>query len=196
MPRIINKALKESITVITNMGEAGYLDYKGNPRAYVYAKVLDGLTEAKLALEILSRGLLQNAAAKAFMSVKSILSALIVSNFGKLVEVVDGRRIWYERVGYSAPTTGLIGISRDLGRIGIDVDKVVRIALSLHRFSCNGLDPNLVDYGDLDEVRDDIIEVVRWVTEVEGLFRDVWDEGLGRGLEELRALLNRRGVRG
>jgi len=98
------------------MDEVGYLDHKGNPRAYVYAKVLDGLTEAKLALEMLSSGLLQNAAAKAFMSVKSIVSALIVGNFSRLVEVVDGRRrVWYESVGYSAPTTGLIGISRDLG---------------------------------------------------------------------------------
>jgi hypothetical protein len=193
---MINKTLKELMAVVTNMGEVGYLDYKGNPRAYVYAKVLDGLTEAKLALEALSSGLLQNAAAKAFMSIKSIVSALIVSNFGKLVEVVDGRRrVWYESVGYSAPTTGLIGVSRDLGRIGIDVDKVVRIALSLHRFSYNGLDPNLVDYRDLDEVRDDIIEVIKWVTEVKGLFRDDWDEGLGRELEELRALLNRQGVK-
>ena len=81
------------------------------------------------------------------------------------------------------------------GRIGIDVDRVVRIALSLHRFSYNGLDPNLVDYRDLDEVRDDIIEVIKWVTEVKGLFRDVWDEGLGRELEELRTLLNRQGVK-
>jgi hypothetical protein len=53
---MINKALKELTTVVTNMGEVGHLDYKGNPRAYVYAKVLDGLTEAKLALEMLSRG--------------------------------------------------------------------------------------------------------------------------------------------
>jgi len=42
--------------MVTNMGEVGYLDYKGNPRAYVYAKVLDGLTKAKLALEMLSKG--------------------------------------------------------------------------------------------------------------------------------------------
>jgi len=62
------------------MGEVGYLDYRSNPGAYVYAKVLDGLVEARLALEMLSRGLMQNAAAKAFMSVKSIVSALVVSN--------------------------------------------------------------------------------------------------------------------
>jgi len=39
------------------MGEVGYLDYRSNPGAYVYARVLDGLVEAKLALEMLSRGL-------------------------------------------------------------------------------------------------------------------------------------------
>jgi len=37
------------------MGEVGYLDYRSNPGAYVYAKVLDGLVEARLALEMLSR---------------------------------------------------------------------------------------------------------------------------------------------
>jgi Archaeal PaREP1/PaREP8 family. len=68
------------------MGEVGYLDYRSNPGAYVYARVLDGLVEAKLALEMLSRGLMQNAAAKAFVSVKSIVSALVVNNISKLIE--------------------------------------------------------------------------------------------------------------
>jgi len=29
------------MAMVTDMGEVGYLDYKGNPRAYVYAKVLE-----------------------------------------------------------------------------------------------------------------------------------------------------------
>jgi hypothetical protein len=177
------------------MGEAGYLDYRSNPGAYVYAKVLDGLVEARLALEMLSRDLMQNAAAKAFMSVKSIVSALVVSNISKLIEgKPDRERDWYENVGYSAPITGLIGISRDLGRLGIDVDRVVRIALSLHRFSYNGLDPNLVDYRNLHEVRDDVLEVVKWVIGVEVLFKGIWDDRLSREVEELRALLSKQGV--
>ncbi|MGC8543915.1 MAG: hypothetical protein ACP5NQ_08230 [Vulcanisaeta sp.] len=45
------------------------------------------------------------------MSIKSIVSALIVKNLGKIIEGLDERRrAWYEDVGYSA----LIGISRDL----------------------------------------------------------------------------------
>ena len=177
------------------MGEVGYLDYRSNPGAYVYARVLDGLVEAKLALEMLSRGLMQNAAAKAFVSVKSIVSALVVNNISKLIEgKPDRERDWYENVGYSALTTGLIGISRDLRRLGIDVDRVVRIALSLHKFSYNGLDPNLVDYRNLHEVRDDVLEVVKWVIGVEVLFKGIWDDRLSREVEELRALLSRQGV--
>lgn len=41
---------------------------------------------------------------------------------------------------YSAPTTGLIGISKDLKKLGIDVEAVVKTALPLHRFSYNGFD--------------------------------------------------------
>lgn len=134
--------------------EVGYLDYKRDPRAYVYAKVLDGLTEARLALEMLGRGMIQNASAKAFMSVKSIVSALVVKNFVKIIEGVDERRrAWYEDVGYSAPTTGLVGISKDLKRLGIEVEVIVKTALMLHRFSYNGFDPNLVDYKDLMRLR-------------------------------------------
>jgi len=81
-----------------------------------------------------------------------------------------------------------------LGRLGIDVDRVVRIALSLHRFSYNGLDPNLVDYRNLHEVRDDVLEVVKWVIGVEVLFKGIWDDRLSREVEELRALLSRQGV--
>jgi len=54
----------------------GYLDYKKDSKAYVYAKLYDSLVEGKLTLEMLERGLLQNASAKAFLSVKSLLVRL------------------------------------------------------------------------------------------------------------------------
>lgn len=173
--------------------EVGYLDYKRDPVAYVYAKVLDGLVEARLALEMLGRDLIQNASAKAFMSVKSIVSALVVKNFAKIIEggVDERRRAWYENVGYSATTTGLIGISKDLKKLGIDVEAVVKTALLLHRFSYNGFDPNLVDYRDTDEVKDDIIEVVSWALTIKELFRDIWDERLEQEERELMKLLER-----
>ncbi len=94
-------------------------------------------------------------------------------------------------MGYSATTTGLIGISKDLKKLGIDVEAVVKTALLLHRFSYNGFDPNLVDYRDTDEVKDDIIEVVSWALTIKELFRDIWDERLEQEERELMKLLER-----
>ena len=167
----------------------GFLDYRKDPEAYVYAKVYDSLVEGRLALEMLRRGLLQNAASKAFMGVKSAVSALVVSNLGKLLEGLGDRdRFWYENVGYSAPTTGLIRIARDLRRIGVDVENVVRIALSLHRFSYNGFDPNFVDYGEPGDVEGDVLEVIEWLLSLDRYFR--FDERLEREREEIRKLLS------
>ena len=166
----------------------GLLDYKKDPKAYVHAKIYDSLVEGRLSLEMLKRGLLQNASAKAFMSVKSAISALVVSNFDKLLEGKDEKeKFWYENEGYSAPTTGLIGISKDLKRLNIDVEKIVRIALSLHKFSYNGFDPNFVDYRNEKEVEDDIIEVVEWVVNLDSYF--TFDEKLKKEKEEIEKLM-------
>ena len=38
----------------------------------------------------------------------------------RILEFKSGKeRSWYEDVGYSAPTTGLIGISKDLEKLNI-----------------------------------------------------------------------------
>ena len=117
------------------------LDYKKDPRSYVRAKVLEGLIEGRLALEMLRKGFLTNSASKAFISVKAIVSALVVKNLDRIIkDKPEKERGWYEKVGYSAPTTGLIGISYDLERLGYDVGLIVRIALTLHAFSYNGFD--------------------------------------------------------
>jgi Archaeal PaREP1/PaREP8 family. len=68
------------------------------------------------------------------------------------------------------------------------VDRVVRIALSLRRFSYDGLDLNLVDYRNLHEVRGDVLEVVKWVIGVEVLFKGIWDDRLSREVDELISL--------
>ncbi|MEM1646351.1 MAG: PaREP1 family protein [Ignisphaera sp.] len=166
----------------------GFLDYKKNPREYVYAKVYESLIEGRLALEMLKRGLLQNASSKAFMSVKSAISAIVVENFDKILEGKNEKeRFWYENVGYSAPTTGLIGISRDLKKLNIDVEFVVRIALSLHRFSYNGFDPNFVDYRESKEVEEDIKEAIKWLLSMDLYIK--FDEKLEKEKEEIRKLL-------
>ena len=122
----------------------GYLDYKSDSKGYIYTKLYDCLVEGRSALEMMRKGLLQNASSKAFLSVKSAVSALVVKNLNEIVKLKDEReKYWYENVGHSAPKTGLIGISKDLKSLGIDAKNVVRIALTLHRFSYNGFRPQL-----------------------------------------------------
>ena len=58
----------------------GFLDYKSDSKGYIYAKLYDCLVEGRLALEMMRKGLLQNASSKAFLSVKSAVSALVVKN--------------------------------------------------------------------------------------------------------------------
>ena len=111
-------------------------DYKENPKSYIHMKVMESLVESRLTLEMLKRELLTNASSKAFISLKSFISALIVKDFDKIIQnKPEKEKEWYERIGYSVPTTGLIGVSYDLEKLGYNVSLVVRIALSLHSFS-------------------------------------------------------------
>ncbi|PVU76927.1 hypothetical protein DDW13_01750 [Acidianus hospitalis] len=168
----------------------GYLDYKKDFKGYIYAKLYDSLIEGKLSLEMLQRGMIQNASSKAFLSVKSAISALVVKNLEKIIKSKNEKeKYWYENVGYSAPTTGLIGISKDLKKLGIDVENVVRIALSLHKFSYNGFDPNFVDYRNEEEVISDVKEVTEWLINLNQYFSDFWNEKLEKARKELEELL-------
>ncbi|ACP56380.1 PaREP1 family protein [Saccharolobus islandicus] len=163
------------------------LDYKADPRSYVYIKVMETLTEGKLALEMLKKGMITNASSKTFITVKAMVSALVIKNFDKIVQSKSEKeKDWYERVGYSAPTTGLIGISYDLEKLGYDVQLIVKTALLLHSFSYNGFDPNFVNYKDKGEVERDILTVVEFIKRnIKKYFEDIWDEKLEDKLKEL-----------
>ncbi|ADB88379.1 PaREP1 family protein [Saccharolobus islandicus] len=163
------------------------LDYKADPRSYVYVKVMETLTEGKLALEMLKKGMITNASSKAFITVKAMVSALVIKNFDKIVQSKSEKeKDLYERVGYSAPTTGLIGISYDLEKLGYDVQLIVKTALLLHSFSYNGFDPNFVNYKDKGEVERDILTVVEFIKRnIKKYFEDIWDEKLEDKLKEL-----------
>lgn len=163
------------------------LDYKADPKSYVYVKVMESLVESKLALEMLRKGMITNASSKAFIAVKAIVSALVVKNFDKIIQLKSEKeKDWYERVGYSAPTTGLIGISYDLAKLGYDVQLIVKTGLLLHSFSHNGFDPNFVNYKDKDEVEKDIITIVEFIkSNIKKYFEVIWDEKLESKLNEL-----------
>lgn len=163
------------------------LDYKTDPKSYIYVKVMEGLMESKLALEMLRKGMITNASSKAFIAVKAIISALVVKNFDNILKSKSEKeKDWYERVGYSAPTTGLIGISYDLAKLGYDVQLIVKTALLLHSFSYNGFDTSFVNYKDKDEVEKDIIMVIEFIkNKVKKFFEDIWDEKLESRLKEI-----------
>ncbi|BDB98781.1 PaREP1 family protein [Saccharolobus caldissimus] len=163
------------------------LDYKADPKSYVYVKVMESLMETKLALEMLRKGMITNASSKAFIAVKAIVSALVVKNFDKIIQLKSEKeKDWYERVGYSAPTTGLIGISYDLAKLGYDVQLIVKTGLLLHSFSYNGFDPNFVNYKDKDEVEKDIITIIEFIkSNIKKYFEVIWDEKLESKLNEL-----------
>jgi Archaeal PaREP1/PaREP8 family. len=148
---------------------------------------METLTEGKLALEMLKKGMITNASSKAFITVKAMVSALVIKNFDKIVQSKSEKeKDWYERVGYSAPTTGLIGISYDLEKLGYDVQLIVKTALLLHSFSYNGFDPNFVNYKDKGEVERDILTVVEFIKRnIKKYFEDIWDEKLEDKLKEL-----------
>ena len=144
----------------------GYLDFKTRPREYAKARLMEALTEAKLAEEMLSRELYQNAANKAFTALKALLSALVVL---EAIEKIrdEKRREWYMKVGYAAPTTGMLKIAKDLESLGYSgVELATRTALMLRRLAYNGLDPNFVDYADLEEVEADVRQLVDYVRSV------------------------------
>jgi HEPN domain-containing protein len=143
-----------------------YLDFKNRPKEYVKARIEEARAEAKSAEEMLKRQLYQNAANKAFMALKALLSALVVSRLDLLTRDAK-RREWYLEVGYAAPTTGLIRIAKDLEALGVaGVEPVVKTALMLHRFAYNGFDPNFVDYSDLEEVVSDVKQVLEYVEKI------------------------------
>ena len=70
----------------------------------------------------------------------------MVSNFNKIIERKrrEGREDevkWYLRIGYTAPTTGLVGVSRDLENLGYrGIVNLTTAMLGVHRYAHNGLD--------------------------------------------------------
>ena len=59
--------------------------HKPTSEDYVKARLLETLVEAQLALEFLGRGLVRNAAGKAFQAWRALLTALLKLEFDKLL---------------------------------------------------------------------------------------------------------------
>jgi len=167
--------------------------------AYVEARLLEALGEARLALEYLERGLTRNAACKAFQAWKALLAALLRLELERLKAVAkteEERRWLGSKAVPRVPTTKMKELSRllrDVGHEGITF--VTDKALDLHDYQYHGPDPDAVlsKYTTRESAAADVVELlqelVRRVEALKGRVR--WSDELERALEEVRRALTR-----
>jgi len=166
--------------------------------AYVEARLLEALGEARLALEFLERGLTRNAACKAFQAWKAFLAALLRLELEKLKAIVktEEERRWLEsRAVPRIPTAKMKELSRllrDVGHEGITF--VTDKALDLHDYQYHGPDPDMAlsKYATRESAAADVVELLQeLVRRVEALKKRIkWGEELEKALEEAKKSLS------
>ena len=120
---------------------------KPSDAAYVEARLLEALTEAKLAVGFLGRGLVRNAAGKAFQAWKALLAALLRLELDKLKALArsEEERRWLESTAVPrVPTTRMFSLSlmlEGLGYRGLSV--WTERALNTHDYQYHGPDPDM-----------------------------------------------------
>ncbi|MCG3108234.1 hypothetical protein L3N51_00515 [Metallosphaera sp. J1] len=142
---------------------------------YIYARVIESLADSLLAIDLFQGGHTRNGAGKAFVAVKSLISALVVKFRDNLVEMAkqENEKEWIKKKGHTAPTHSLKSLGMYFEKIGIDVYLLIEIALDLHDYQYNGFDPDFSPYKDKEQVKNDIIKVV---TQVHGLINKYFVE--------------------
>jgi len=167
--------------------------------AYVEARLLEALAEARLALEFLERGLTRNAACKAFQAWKALLAALLrleLERLKTLAKTEEERRWLESKAVPRVPTTKMKELGRlleEAGHYGISAwtDK----ALNLHDYQYHGPDPDMAlsKYATRESAAADVVELLQELTRrVEALRGRVrWSGELEKALEEVRRALTR-----
>jgi hypothetical protein len=165
--------------------------------AYVEARLLEALGEARLALEFLERGLTRNAAGKAFQAWKALLAALLRLELERLkvLAKTEEERRWLESKAVPrVPTTEMKELSRllrDVGHEGITF--VTDKALDLHDYQYHGPDPDMAlsKYATRESAAADVVELIQeLVRRVEALRgRLKWTEEIEKALEEVKRAL-------
>ena len=167
---------------------------KPSTEGYVSARLLEALVEGRLALEFLERGLVRNAAGKAFQAWRALLAALLRLELEKLKAVVktEEERRWLESTAVPRVPTGRIkALSQMLeevghGGISFGTDK----ALDLHDYQYHGPDPDMAlsKYRNREEAARDVVLLLKELARrVEALRQRVqWSEELERALKALK----------
>ncbi|MEM0484671.1 MAG: PaREP1 family protein [Pyrobaculum sp.] len=167
---------------------------------YASARLLEALVEGVLALEFLRRGLVRNAAGKAFQAWRALLAALLRLELERLKAVAktEEERKWLETTAVPrVPTSRMTALSQMLeeaGHAGIAAwtDK----ALKLHDYQYHGPDPDMAlsKYRNREEAAVDVLLLLRELTRrIEVLKpRAKWGEELDKALSQLKTELGGR----
>ncbi|MGC8543477.1 MAG: PaREP1 family protein [Vulcanisaeta sp.] len=161
---------------------------------YVGVRLLESLIEARLALEFLNKGLVRNAAGKAFQSWKAFLAALLRLELNKLVQMArsDEERQWLiNKAVPRIPTSRMKALSQMLEEIGYPrISFSTSTALDLHDYQYNGPDPDMAlsKYRNREEAAYDIRllinELIRRIEELRTKIK--WNNDLENALNELK----------
>ena len=165
--------------------------------AYVEARLLEALGEARLALEFLERGLTRNAACKAFQAWKALMATLLRLELERLKALAktEEERRWLEAKAVPrVPTTKMKELSRLLEEAGHEgIPFVTALALDLHEYQYHGPDPDMAlsKYTTRESAAADVLLLLKEITRrVEALRGRVkWSEELEKALEEVRRAL-------
>ncbi|MFP3252237.1 MAG: PaREP1 family protein [Thermoproteus sp.] len=172
---------------------------KPSDAAYVEARLLEALGEARLALEFLERGLTRNAACKAFQAWRALLAALLrleLERLKALAKTEEERRWLESKAVPRVPTTKMKELSRLLKAAGHEgITFVTDKALDLHDYQYHGPDPDAVlsKYTTRGSAAADVVELLQELARrVEALRGRVkWGEELEEALEEVKRALAR-----
>ncbi|MEM4438372.1 MAG: PaREP1 family protein [Pyrobaculum sp.] len=165
---------------------------------YISARLLEALVEARLAVEFLGKGLIRNAAGKAFQAWKALLAALLRLELERLKAMAktEEERKWLETTAVArVPTTRLMSLSLLLEKIGYrGLTLTTAMALSLHDYQYHGPDPDLAlsKFRNRQEAASAtagfITELVKMVENLRT--RAKWSNDLEKAIDELKKSLS------
>ncbi|MEM0463227.1 PaREP1 family protein [Pyrobaculum sp.] len=164
---------------------------------YATARLLEALIEARLALEFLQRGLVRNAAGKAFQAWKALLAAILRLELDKLAQTAktdEEKRRLAEKAVPRVPTTRMKALSQLLEEIGhANISAWTSVALNLREYQYNGPDPDLAAsmYRSREEAAKDVVLLVAEIAKrAEALRQRVkWSAELEEALRALKEQL-------
>ncbi|MEL9990105.1 MAG: PaREP1 family protein [Thermoproteus sp.] len=178
---------------------------KPSAEEYASVRVLEALVESKLALDFLEKGLVRNAAGKAFQAWRAVLAALLrleLDRFKALAKSEEERRWLEEKAVPRVPTTRIVMLSQRLRELGYgDISYITSQALNLHDYQYHGPDPDMAlsKYRSREEAAVAVRELVEAVAEYAERLKAKakWTEDHERALEAVKKALGpRETVRG